>query len=329
MSPTPQLFRIKPDEKQSNLVDEVDFSTLGLQEPRDIQKWVADNPRILSEGLLIITEQFSGFDRTREQLDLLAVDTSGNLVIIELKRDDSGAEVHWQAIKYASYLDRATPSEIVRMLASYKKSSEEDATTNLQDHLGAEDLSTLNNSQRIILASHRFAPEVTSAVLWLNEQAGKGLITCVQLTPYQDMETKALYLLANTIIPVPGVEAYRIQVKSGGSYGLASQPGQSTRRPRFKFSMVDISPGEELQMVGDPNQTCKVIDDDQVEYQGQTYRLSTLTAQLKNTGSIQGALHWVFEGETLQARRNRYENITVGYAAESAPVVMESEALSP
>ena len=228
MSATPQLFRIKRDEKQSDLVEEVDFSTLGLQEPRDIQRWVADNPRILGNDLLIVTEQFSDFDRTKERLDLLAVDTSGKLVIIELKRDDSGADVHWQAIKYASYLDRATPEDIVRMLAAYQESSEEEATTKLEEHLDANDFSTLNNGQRIILASHRFAPEVTSAVLWLNEQTGTDLMTCVQLTPYHDSETDSLYLLANTIIPVSGVETYRVQVGSGGSFGLTGPPSQSS-----------------------------------------------------------------------------------------------------
>ena len=52
-------------------------------------------------------------------------------------------------------------------------------------HLGADDLNALNNDQRIMLASHRFAPEVTSAALWLNEKVtGEDLITCVTLTPY-------------------------------------------------------------------------------------------------------------------------------------------------
>ena len=228
MSPTPQLFRIKPDEKESDLVEEVDFSVVGLQEPRDIQKWVAKNPSILGDDLLIITEQFSDFDRTKERLDLLAVDTTGKLVIIELKRDDSGADVHWQAIKYASYLDRATSDDIARMLAAYEESSEEEAIAKIEDHLNANDLSTLNNGQRIILASHRFAREVTSAVLWLNEQTDTDLITCVQLTPYQDSETDSLYLLANTIIPVAGVETYRIQVGSEGSSGLTPTPSRAS-----------------------------------------------------------------------------------------------------
>ena len=109
-------------------------SQLGLMERWDIQQWVGGNPRILEEGLLIIAEEFADFDRTRERLDLLAVDRAGDLVVIELKRDDSGTDVHGQAIKYASYLDRATAEEIVRLLASYQEVSEEEAATVIHDH---------------------------------------------------------------------------------------------------------------------------------------------------------------------------------------------------
>ena len=92
-------------------------------------------------------------------------------------------------------------------------------------HLGADDLNALNNDQRIILASHRFAPEVTSAALWLNDKAhGEDLITCVTLTPYQDADTRSLYIQATTIIPMPGEEGYVIGIgsnaanTSGGSF---------------------------------------------------------------------------------------------------------------
>ena len=56
------------------------------------------------------------------------------------------------------------------MLAEYKKVSPGDAAQELLQHLGADDLNALNNDQRIMLASHRFAPEVTSAALWLNDK---------------------------------------------------------------------------------------------------------------------------------------------------------------
>ena len=213
MSADPQLFRINPDNHESEAITEVEFAQLGFQERRDIQEWVANNPGILGEGLLIIGKEFSGFDRTNERLDLLAVDEDGKLVVIELKRDDTGADAHWQAIKYASYLHRVDTEGIIGMLAGYADISKADAANKLLQHLNADDLNALNNDQRIILASHRFAPEVTSAALWLNEKApGDNLITCIQLTPYRDAETASLYVQANTIIPVPGAEAYMIGV---------------------------------------------------------------------------------------------------------------------
>lgn len=206
------MFRINPEKKESEAVEEVEFSALGLRERDDIQEWIAANPSILSEDLLIISKEFSDFDRTKERLDLLAVDERGELVIIELKRDDSGVDVHWQAIKYASYLHEANARQIVGMLARHKGVSEEDARSALEKHLGMDNLAILNKRQRIILASHRFALEVTSAALWINAQVGRPLITCVQLTPYKDGDTNTLYLQANTLIPPPGTESYSIGI---------------------------------------------------------------------------------------------------------------------
>ena len=213
MSGEPQLFKIDRDTRKSEAMKEINFAQLGLKERQDIQEWVADNPGILGEDLLIIAKEFSGFDNTNERLDLLAVDRDGKLAIIELKRDDSGTDAHWQAIKYASYLHGASNDDISGMFAKYGEFSVEDAEAKLREHLRTDDLNGLNNDQRIILVSHRFAPEVTSAVLWLNEKLpGKNPITCIQFTPYQDGEHGPLYIQASTIIPVPGDEDYRIKV---------------------------------------------------------------------------------------------------------------------
>lgn len=212
----PKLFRIDPGNRQSEAIAEVDFARLGLRERRDIQEWVAANPSILGEDLLIIRKEFSGFDRTGERLDLLALDPEGKVVVIELKRDDTGADVHWQAIKYASYFQHTKAEAIIPMLAAYQNVSEPEAANRILQHLQADDLSALNHAQRIIIASHRFAPEVTSAALWLNGNVpGQNLITCVQLIPYHDSATNTLYLQGSTIIPLPGVEDYLVGVSEG------------------------------------------------------------------------------------------------------------------
>lgn len=237
MSSEPQLFRINPETHDSESMKEIEFAELGFQERRDIQEWVAKNPGILGEKLLIVSKEFSDFDRTNERLDLLAVDEEGRLVIIELKRDDTGADAHWQAIKYASYMRRVDTDGILEMFASYASVSREEAANRLLQHLNADDLNGLNNDQRIILASHRFAPEVTSAALWLNEKAlGENLMTCVQLTPYQDAEARLLYVQANRIIPVPGIEDYvvRVGASPGGDrpLGLGEKLSQTFARNR-------------------------------------------------------------------------------------------------
>lgn len=224
MSNQPRLFRVNPETKETADLEEVEFAALSLQEPRDIQEWIADNPRILGDDLLIVAKEFSGFDGTRERLDLLAVDQSGGLVVIELKRDDSGSDTHWQAIKYASHLHSASVDDVVKMLSEFSNITEDNARQELIQHTDSDEtLDRLNKSQRIILASHRFAPEVTSAALWLNEQARRNLVTCIQMIPYKDSQSDTLYLQTNTIIPTPGAEDYQIGVgnRSGDEMGIA------------------------------------------------------------------------------------------------------------
>ena len=250
-----ELFKINPTTRESVAMREVNFADLGFQERRDIQEWIAANPDILGQELLIVSKEFRDFDRTNERLDLLAVDIDGKLVVIELKRDDTGVDVHWQAIKYASYLHRVSAPRIVKMLADYATVPESEARKKLVQHPGADDdLNALNNDQRIILASHRFAPEVTSAALWLNEKAAApDLITCIQLTPYQDPESGSLYIQANTIIPVPGVEGYIVGV-GDSSTDIASAATRSRRSQNQEDEVTRFLKGvSELVLEGLPD----------------------------------------------------------------------------
>ena len=113
------LYRIHPEEKLLQAVEEIDFADFNFKERYDIQEWVESSPGILGEELLIIAKEFSRFDNTRERPDLIALDKQGNIVVIELKRDDSGIGVEWQAIKYASFLSHFKVSEIVDVYINY------------------------------------------------------------------------------------------------------------------------------------------------------------------------------------------------------------------
>ena len=72
---------------------ETEFSSHALLERQDLAKWAEQIPAILGEDLLIITLEYDRFDKTNERLDLLGLDKDGTLVVVELKRDDSGKSV--------------------------------------------------------------------------------------------------------------------------------------------------------------------------------------------------------------------------------------------
>jgi len=101
------MFKIDSATNRINPLEVKRFTDLGFTERKHLQEWLENYPQALSQGegdeLLIIQKEFDGFDDTRERLDLLAIDKDGNLVIIENKLDDSGRDVVWQALKYASY----------------------------------------------------------------------------------------------------------------------------------------------------------------------------------------------------------------------------------
>jgi len=97
------MFLIDKNNNNIKKISEKTFSELGFRERENLQEWIAKDPSVLGEDMLIIQKEFDGFNDTRERLDLLALDKQGNLVIIENKLDDSGRDVTWQSLKYASY----------------------------------------------------------------------------------------------------------------------------------------------------------------------------------------------------------------------------------
>ncbi len=207
------LYRIHPKEKYLQAVKEIEFSDFNFKERYDIQEWVESTPEILGEKLLIISKELSCFSGTRERPDLIAIDKFGNLVIIELKRDDSGTNVEWQAIKYASYISKFKPEDIVQIYSRYlqKRKNVDDeiepdtAEQQILEFIEEDSIEEINKKQRLILVSHRFAKEVTSAINWLVSNY-KIEIRCVQLIPYYDQDKETYYLESQLILPLPGLD---------------------------------------------------------------------------------------------------------------------------
>ena len=190
------------------------FGDLGFKERENLQEWIAKNPDVLGEELLIIQKEYDGFNDTNERLDLLALDKQGNLVIIENKLDDTGRDVVWQALKYTSYCSTLTSTQIIKMYQEYLvryENVEDDAKSLILEFLEIEEETLLlnGNDQRMMFVANHYRKEVTSTVLWLLDHDVK--IQCFKATPYSMGEE--LFLQIDQIIPQPEIEEYMINAK--------------------------------------------------------------------------------------------------------------------
>lgn len=87
------------------------------------------------------------------------------------------------------------------------------------------------------------------------------------------------------------------------------------RTPSFKFSMAGMSPGGDLQWADDSSITCRVVADNlRVEYNGEEFSLSRLTAHLKgwNVHYAQVGPYWLYQGKTLDEWRDEFLSRTLG-----------------
>lgn len=204
-------------DRQSNKINKLEkktFSGLEFGERQHLQEWIVKDPTCLGEELLIIQKEFDGFNDTKERLDLLALDKLGNIVVIENKLDDSGKDVTWQIIKYASNCSSLSKYDIIKIYQSFlgSKAIAEEKLSEFFDNKDIEEIS-LNQgstSQRLILVAANFRKEITSSILWLMNY--KIRIQCFKVTPFSLNEQ--LFLTFEQILPTKDTEEFTISMAS-------------------------------------------------------------------------------------------------------------------
>lgn len=224
------MFLVDREKNEAVSITRKTFQELEFKERKHLQEWISKNTEILGERLLIIQKEFSGFDDTKERLDLLAIDGQGSLVIIENKLDDSGRDVVWQALKYASYCSSLTKNDIRDIFQKYldDQGKGEHAEKILCEFLGTEEFGEAeinNDDQRIIMIAANFRKEVTSTAMWLLEHNIK--VKCIKITPYELGDQ--ILLDTEQIIPIADAEDYQIRLANKKQEELISREKKQTR----------------------------------------------------------------------------------------------------
>ena len=104
----PQDIKIWGIEGENNL-KEIGKSPLDLE--KRLEDWIAKDISIVSDDYLIIGKQVeTAFGK---KIDLLCLDSNGEVVILELKRDKTPRDVVAQALDYASWVNDLSQEDIL------------------------------------------------------------------------------------------------------------------------------------------------------------------------------------------------------------------------
>ena len=192
-------------------VEHVTFADARVRERQDLQRLLRQRIEVVAPDVKVITEEFGDWVDSRRRIDLLGIDRDANLVVIELKRTEDGGHMELQALRYASMIATMTFDRLVEAHQAYldREADPRDARKDILDFLGDTPIDKFGHDVRIVLVSAEFSKELTTAVMWLNEQ---GLdIVCVRTRLYRLEER--LLLDVQQIIPLPEVADYQVKIR--------------------------------------------------------------------------------------------------------------------
>lgn len=204
--------------QENNLipVQTTTFVEAEILERSHLQQAIKNNIGVIAPDCLVIAEEYSDWDSSKKRIDLLAIDRSANLVVIELKRTETGDHMELQAIRYASMVSTMTLDLAIDKFCKFKQINgfplfdKESAFTEISDFVDVElDESTFGNDVRIILVSSNFSKELTTTVMWMNERNID--INCVRIQPY--MYNESILIDVQQIIPLPEAEDYQVKAQ--------------------------------------------------------------------------------------------------------------------
>ncbi|MEN4005997.1 MAG: endonuclease NucS [Methanobacterium sp.] len=171
---------------------------------KELEDWIIEDPSILGEPLLVIGRQVMIPD-VKDKLDILALDSQGNAVIIELKQGKLKDPVDMQALRYASYISKWYFEDFENQARTFLgKVGDPEFNFNefyekFCSETGIEEVPDINTDQRIILVGSEVKEKLGSVALWLGDHNID--IKVVEVEVY--IENEKTFIQPQIIIPVP------------------------------------------------------------------------------------------------------------------------------
>jgi len=195
-----------------------DLRSEGRTEPYDLEPWIESNPAILGPDIVIIGRQTMS---KSGPIDLLGIDKTGNVVIVEIKRDKLPREALTQAIDYASDTAEWTIEKLGEICTEYSRKTLEEILTESFPDVDIENLN-LNATQRIILVGFSVESALERMIEWLSDSFGVN-INAVVLSYVKT--ARGDELLTKTSIISEELEQERVKKQKKFQIPMSDAPG--------------------------------------------------------------------------------------------------------
>ncbi|MEU4244454.1 hypothetical protein [Actinoplanes sp. NPDC026619] len=220
----------------------------GKTETTDLERWIKDCPQLIDDTLLVVTNQFGSWaaandDAARERPDVLALSTSGELVVMELKRDGD-RRIHLQAITYGALVAGFTKETLAQAHADWlarerdERISAEEALERLTAHVDSQWNDELLTLPRLLLVAEHFPAQVLTTVQWLATAAPAITIECHEYQLFRD--TDGLCVSFQRLFPVDTLENRRLRpAVTAAANETSEQVATNRRRARSAKLIVE------------------------------------------------------------------------------------------
>ena len=158
-----KLWRIEGDTPKPVSQDKLDLESR-------LEDWIRDDIGLVNDDLLVIGQQVPT-EHTGE-IDLLAIDSDANLVILELKRDRTPRDIVAQILDYASYVQNLGLSEIQEIAAGADFLRGKDLEEAFREKFGFDLPEFVNQAHRMYIVASALDSATERIVEYLSETHG-------------------------------------------------------------------------------------------------------------------------------------------------------------
>jgi hypothetical protein len=288
----------------------ISFTELKLQE-KQLEDFIRKNIDLIypdeEESLLIVGQQVRDVGKGRS--DLIAINSDGDLVLIEIKRDVADIlhrtePLEIQAIRYAATLATIEePEEIIELFSLYigrhkgeyaellkERSSEEVARKLLKEFMNDNEIGDdFNEKQKIILIASGFDDNTLSACAWLARNNID--IRCIKLEPFKHNEQIHLRV-TQEIPPLSELEDFFVGINTEGKIKKRPQDDRKAierqKLPRMPWLLEHgvIQIGMPIEIIGHIDERAVVIDAYTVKYKDKIMKYNDWGQEVTGWSSI-------------------------------------------